>query len=238
MTTATGAGSRVLIYGDFSQNYIVDRALPVSGLTAMLTLDTAKVVSGDAVLVVGATGGVGGFVTQLARARGARVIASVAASAADAARQLGASDVVDRDGDLAGQVKALVGPGVDVTIDVVGPRVWPAELAATRDGGRFVTTTPAAPAARAAHHRDQRRRAARPVHAGIAGPGMRPGPAGVPRGARCFAGPGDRRARRARARTGEWQDRRQRRRYGRGRYRLSRLDGQHSRPELRTRRKR
>jgi NADPH:quinone reductase-like Zn-dependent oxidoreductase len=34
---------------------------------------------------------------------------------------------------------------VDVTIDLVGPRVWPAELAATRDGGRFVTTTPAAP---------------------------------------------------------------------------------------------
>ena len=119
-------------------------ALPVSGLTAMLTLDTAKVVSVDAVLVVGATGGVGGFVTQLARARGARVIASVAASAADAARQLGASEVVDRDGDLAGQVKALVGPGADVTIDLVGPRVWPAELAATRDGGRFVTTTPAA----------------------------------------------------------------------------------------------
>ena len=73
------------------------------------------------------------------------MIASVAASAADAARQLGASEVVDRDGDLAGQVKALVGPGVDVTIDLVGPRVWPAELAATRDGGRFVTTTPAAP---------------------------------------------------------------------------------------------
>ena len=46
-------------------------ALPVSGLTAMLTLNTAAVVSADAVLVVGATGGVGGFVTQLARARGA-----------------------------------------------------------------------------------------------------------------------------------------------------------------------
>jgi NADPH2:quinone reductase len=119
-------------------------ALPVSGLTAILTLNSGAVESGDAVLVVGATGGVGGFVTQLAQARGARVIASVAASAADAARELGASEVVDRDGDLAGQIKELVGPGVDVTIDLVGPRVWPAELAATRDGGRFVTTTPAA----------------------------------------------------------------------------------------------
>jgi NADPH:quinone reductase len=119
-------------------------ALPVSGLTAILTLDSAAVESADTVLVVGATGGVGGFVTQLAQARRARVIASVAASAADAARELGASEVVDRDGDLAGQIKELVGPGVDVTIDLVGPRVWPAELAATRDGGRFVTTTPAA----------------------------------------------------------------------------------------------
>ena len=119
-------------------------ALPVSGLTAILTLDSAAVASADTVLVVGATGGVGGFVTQLAQARRARVIASVAASAADSARELGASDVVDRDGDLAGQVKALTGPGVDATIDLVGPRVWPAGLAATRDGGRFVTTTPAA----------------------------------------------------------------------------------------------
>jgi NADPH:quinone reductase-like Zn-dependent oxidoreductase len=119
-------------------------ALPVSGLTAILTLDSAAVASADTVLVVGATGGVGGFVTQLAQARRARVIASVAASAADAARELGASDVVDRDGDLAGQVRTLIGPGVDATIDLVGPRVWPAELAATRDGGRFVTTTPAA----------------------------------------------------------------------------------------------
>ena len=119
-------------------------ALPVSGLTAILTLDSAAVASADTVLVVGATGGVGGFVTQLAQARRARVIASVAASAADSARELGASDVVDRDGDLAGQVKALTGPGVDATIDLVGPRVWLAELAATRDGGRFVTTTPAA----------------------------------------------------------------------------------------------
>jgi NADPH:quinone reductase-like Zn-dependent oxidoreductase len=118
-------------------------ALPVSGLTAILTLNSAAVETPDTVLVVGATGGVGGFVTQLAQARGARVIASVAASAADAARELGASEVVDRDSDLAGQVRALIGPGADVTIDLVGPRVWPAELAATRDGGRFVTTTPA-----------------------------------------------------------------------------------------------
>src|SRR4029077_5096565 len=100
-------------------------ALPVSGLTAILTLNSGAVESGDAVLVVGATGGAGGFVTQLpqarggvgcfvtqrAQARGARVIASVAASAADAARELGASEVVDRDGDLAGQIKELVGPG-------------------------------------------------------------------------------------------------------------------------------
>lgn len=119
-------------------------ALPVNGLTAVLVLNAAEVESGDTVLVVGATGGVGGFVVQLAQARGARVIASVAASAADAARELGASDVVDRDGDLAEQVKQLVGRGVDVTIDLVGPPAWPPALAATRDRGRFVTTAPVA----------------------------------------------------------------------------------------------
>jgi NADPH:quinone reductase len=118
-------------------------AVPVSALTALLALNTASVGSGDGVLVVGATGAVGGFVTQLASARGARVVASVSAGAAGEARRLGARDVVDRSGDVAAQVRALVDGGVDVVVDVVGPPVWEACMGALRDGGRLVTTIPA-----------------------------------------------------------------------------------------------
>ncbi len=52
-----------------------------------------------------------------------------------------AADAVDRAGDAAAQVKDLVPEGVDVTIDLVGPAVWQSALAATRTGGRLITTS-------------------------------------------------------------------------------------------------
>ncbi len=69
------------------------------------------------------------------------MIASVGSADFGHVRDLGASDAVDRAGDVAAQVKELVPEGVDVTIDLVGPAVWPAAFAATRSGGRFVTAS-------------------------------------------------------------------------------------------------
>ena len=58
-------------------------------------------------------------------------------------RELGATAVVDRAADVAAQVRRHIADGVDVTIDLAGPAVWQAAIDATRDGGRFITTSPA-----------------------------------------------------------------------------------------------
>ena len=119
-------------------------AMPGAILTAQLAVDTAELSAGQTVLVIGATGVVGGFVTQLARAAGAQVIASVSAGQAEEAQRLGASQRVDRAGDVAAQVRSAHPGGVDVLIDFVGPDAWSGALAALRDGGRFVTAVPPA----------------------------------------------------------------------------------------------
>ena len=124
-------------------DFAAGAALPVSGLTARRVLETAGLGSAESALVVGAAGAVGGMLLQLGRGTGARLVASVAARDAEAVRALGATDVVDRDGDVADDVRALVPGGVDVCIDLAGPAAWEVGLAAVRDGGRFVTTSPA-----------------------------------------------------------------------------------------------
>lgn len=70
-------------------------ALPVAALTAVNGLRRCGGLEGKAVVVVGATGGVGVFAVQIARARGARVTAVCSGRNADRARALGADDVVD-----------------------------------------------------------------------------------------------------------------------------------------------
>ncbi len=69
-------------------------ALPVSVLTARMLVDAAAIGDDQVVLVTGAAGMVGGFAMQLARTRGARVIAAVREPDEDEARRLGAEMVV------------------------------------------------------------------------------------------------------------------------------------------------
>jgi NADPH:quinone reductase-like Zn-dependent oxidoreductase len=88
----------------------------------------------DVVLVTGASGGVGSAAVQLARRRGADVIAIASADKQDAIRALGAVQVLGRDDDL---VAALAGRRVDVVIDVVGGPQWPTLLDVLRPGGRY-----------------------------------------------------------------------------------------------------
>jgi NADPH:quinone reductase-like Zn-dependent oxidoreductase len=117
-------------------------ALPVCGLTARLLLDTTAVSDGDLVLVTGAGGMVGGFATQLAVARGARVVAAVRDSDAGEARRLGAEAVVSTDSGLDAQVRGQWEHGVDACLDTIG--LGADALACVRDGGRFVTSVPTA----------------------------------------------------------------------------------------------
>jgi NADPH:quinone reductase-like Zn-dependent oxidoreductase len=69
--------------------------VPVSGLTALRAVDAARVAAGQRVLIIGASGGVGSFAVQLARARGASVTGVSSTSKLDLVRSLGAEHVLD-----------------------------------------------------------------------------------------------------------------------------------------------
>ena len=70
--------------------------VPVSGLTALQGLrDAGRVQAGQSVLIVGASGGVGTYAVQIARAFGAEVTGVCSAAKADLVRSLGAEHVLD-----------------------------------------------------------------------------------------------------------------------------------------------
>ncbi|MEA2279277.1 MAG: hypothetical protein QOC78_4237 [Solirubrobacteraceae bacterium] len=70
--------------------------VPLAGLTALQTLrDALELQRGETILIVGASGGVGSFAVQIAKAGGARVIGVASARNADYVRELGADAVVD-----------------------------------------------------------------------------------------------------------------------------------------------
>lgn len=69
--------------------------LGISGLTALKGLETAQLRAGQKVLIIGASGGVGSYLVQLARALGAEVTAVCSGAKAEWVRSLGATHVID-----------------------------------------------------------------------------------------------------------------------------------------------
>jgi NADPH:quinone reductase-like Zn-dependent oxidoreductase len=79
-----------------SLSFVDASAVPLAGLTAWQALiDTGKIQSGQTVLIHGGSGGVGGFAIQIAKARGARVIATASTANQDLLKQLGADVAID-----------------------------------------------------------------------------------------------------------------------------------------------
>jgi NADPH2:quinone reductase len=122
-------------------------ALPLQGMTAhYLVTSTFPVSAGQDILVHAAAGGVGLLLTQLAVARGARVIATVSTPEKESlARAAGAADVVRYTelGDVTTELPALVrsltdGAGVHAVYDGVGRATFDASLASLRRRGMLV----------------------------------------------------------------------------------------------------
>jgi NADPH:quinone reductase len=116
-------------------------AAPLTGITALAALDALAPAEGDAVLVAGATGGVGSFFVQLAAAAGATVVAPALPEDQDYLRRLGVSELVDRDGDVAGAVRELHPDGVDALLDVVSQSP---DTSTLKGGGRLASPLGAA----------------------------------------------------------------------------------------------
>ena len=109
-------------------------SFPCSYSTAENMLTRANLQAGETVLVTGASGGVGSATVQLARARGARIIAITSPAKADALRSLGAERTLPRNADL---VDELGTGSVDVVVDLVAGPTWPSLLDVLRSGGRY-----------------------------------------------------------------------------------------------------
>ncbi len=114
-------------------------ALGASGLTALSGVDRAlNVKKGEKLIIHGASGAVGTLALQLARLRGAQVLATASGDEGAAlVRRLGAEAVVDgRSGDIAAAARAFAPQGVDAVLALAGGTALDQSIAALRDGGR------------------------------------------------------------------------------------------------------
>jgi NADPH:quinone reductase len=117
-------------------------AAMLQGMTAhYLVNSTYPPRSGEVVLIHAAAGGVGQLLVQLAKAKGAHVVATVGSAAKVAiAKDVGADEVIryDEVDDLAAAIRDLVPDGMHVAYDGVGKATFEASLASLRRRGMLV----------------------------------------------------------------------------------------------------
>jgi NADPH:quinone reductase-like Zn-dependent oxidoreductase len=95
-----------LVHKPAALSHVEAAVVPVSGLTALQATRAAAVSPGRHVAVLGASGGVGTFLVQTAKAAGAEVTATAGAAKADLVASLGADHVLDYAG---GELETMVG---------------------------------------------------------------------------------------------------------------------------------
>jgi NADPH:quinone reductase len=117
-------------------------ALPTVGVTAMQIAESLAPLDGKIVLIVGAAGGVGSFLTQFAAQAGAHVDAVAPPAEAERMTGYGAAETVDRAAMPLPEAIARTHPdGIDVLVDVASDAGQFAALAGhVRPGGTAVTT--------------------------------------------------------------------------------------------------
>jgi NADPH:quinone reductase-like Zn-dependent oxidoreductase len=111
--------------------------LPMTGLTAMLGLQTLGLTAGQTLAVSGGAGQLASYVIALAKELGASVIADARAEDEDLVRGFGADVVVPRSEGFSKAVSNVAGHRVDALFDTA--LLCEAGLDAIRDGGRMVT---------------------------------------------------------------------------------------------------
>jgi NADPH:quinone reductase len=121
-------------------------AAPLAAITAMSALDALELSEGDTILVIGANGGVGSFAVQLATNAGAKVIAPGLPEDEDYLRDLGVSEVLDRDADIAALVHERYPDGIEALLDLVSyaPEGFDTHAEVLKDDGRGASSLSAA----------------------------------------------------------------------------------------------
>jgi NADPH:quinone reductase-like Zn-dependent oxidoreductase len=148
-----GAAEYVVIRGEnvafkpSSLNYIQAAAVPLSALTAWQALfDHAGLSKGQRVLIHGAAGGVGTFAVQLAKWKGAEIIATASVRNVDFLHHLGAEKVIDY---TKSRFEDEV-HDVDVVLDLVGDNTLDRSFTVLKDEGVVVTAVAPIPEGKAA----------------------------------------------------------------------------------------
>src|SRR5207249_7807427 len=123
-------------------------AMPLAGVSALMSVEAAGAKPKDVVVVVGASGGIGGYAVQLAALRGAQVVAVTSKGHEEYVRKLGATDVIDRTaGDVLGELESRHADGVAAIIDTFSDAAGLARLSqAVRKGGTVTSMRGAASA--------------------------------------------------------------------------------------------
>jgi len=117
-------------------SYAQAAAVPAAASTAWQALvETAKLSAGQTVLIHGGSGGVGHFAIQIAKARGAKVIATASTANQDFLRQLGADQAID----YTKTKFEEVAKDVDVVLDSVGEDTLKRSYSVVKRGGIIVS---------------------------------------------------------------------------------------------------
>jgi len=120
-----------------SLTYVEAAAVPLVAETAWQALiDTARLSAGQTVLIHGGSGGVGSFAIQIAKARGAKVMATASTANQDLLKQLGADVAID----YTKQKFEDVAKDVDVVLDSVGNDTLARSYGLVKIGGFIVST--------------------------------------------------------------------------------------------------
>lgn len=125
-------------------------SLPLAGITAWEVLVKAgEIKAGDRVLIHAASGGVGSLAVQLAKARGAYVIATTSSKNSALVKSLGADEVID----YRQQAFEQVARDIDIVFDTLGGEVQEKSWQVLRPNGILVSIVSPPSAERAAEHK-------------------------------------------------------------------------------------
>ncbi len=123
-----------------SLSHVEAATVPLAGGTAYEAIvRRLQVRPGETVLIHGGAGGVGSFAVQIAKAAGARVIATASAANLDTLRDLGVDAAIDyrKYDPFEAAMQATDGAGVDAVFDTVGGDLTPRSVPITRPFGRI-----------------------------------------------------------------------------------------------------